>query len=264
MADYDLIGNIAIIKAEKFGEKKSRAEKVEEARAILTRPSIKTVLEKSTHVKGRLRKIQTKFIAGEKNKVVLYRENNCVFTFNVDECYFSPRLAHDRKEIAEKIKKTDSVLCLFAGVGAYPIVINKTVRPKKIVAIEISKACCSYFKKNLVLNNVSSDAIAIIQGDVKKKIGPGLMKKYGRFDVIVMTRPNLKESFLKPALFAAKKGTRVFYHAFCHEKEIGELTENLKQEARKLKKSIAIKKITAVGNIAPYKYRYRIEIVVVK
>ncbi|MEN9626640.1 MAG: hypothetical protein RL557_968 [archaeon] len=262
MADYDLLGNIAIIKSERNGKKKTKKEKLGEAREILQRPSVKTVLEKSTHVKGRLRKIQTRFIAGEKDKVALYRENNCVFTFNIDECYFSPRLAHDRKEIAEKIKKTDSVLCLFSGVGAYPIVINKIARPRRIVAVEISKACCRYFTENLALNKISSEDIAIIQGDVKKKIDSGFVKKQGKFDVIVMTRPNLKESFLKTALLVAKKNTRIFYHAFCHADDIDMVVEDLLEEAKRLKKNISIKKITPVGNIAPYKYRYRIEMII--
>ena len=44
MASYDILGNIAIIKA----EGKTKKQKVVEAKKLLERPSIKTVLEKAS------------------------------------------------------------------------------------------------------------------------------------------------------------------------------------------------------------------------
>ncbi|MEK6871774.1 MAG: hypothetical protein AABX16_02625 [Nanoarchaeota archaeon] len=262
MADYDLLGNIAIIKSEKNGRKKKRAKKLGEAKNLLMMPNVKTVLEKVSRVKGRLRNIQVRHLAGEKTTVALYKENSCTFTFDVATCYFSPRLANDRKEIATKISKKNNVLCLFAGVGAYPIVISKIARPKKIVAIEISRACCQYFKKNLALNKISENDIEVIQGDVTKKINKDFLKKYRNFDIIVMTRPNLKASFLSSALLAAKKGARIFYNGFCHENDLNKMIISLEKEARILRKNIKIASVQKIGDIAPYKFRYRIEIIV--
>src|SRR3989344_175091 len=111
MADYDILGNIAIIK----GENKTEEEKLMQANELLKKPSIKTVLERITHVNGRLRTIKTRFLAGEKNLIALHKENNCIFKFNVETCYFSPRLSNERKLIAEKIKKSERVLVMFAG-----------------------------------------------------------------------------------------------------------------------------------------------------
>ena len=151
MADYDLIGSIAIIKSEKDGKKKTRAQKKEEAKRLLAMPCIKTVLEKTSKVKGRLRKIETKFLTGINTTKTMHKENGCSFLLDVSTCYFSPRLAHDRKEVAEKIKESDRVLVMFAGVGAYPIVIEKIAKPKHITAIELSKECTHYFKENVRL-----------------------------------------------------------------------------------------------------------------
>ena len=72
---YDIIGNIAILK----GEDKTRKQKLKEARALLRKPHIRTVLEKSTNVKGRLRTIKTKYILGEKTLIAECRENNSIF-----------------------------------------------------------------------------------------------------------------------------------------------------------------------------------------
>ncbi len=252
MADYDIIGNIAIIKS----EGKTKTQKLKQAKQLLKKPSIKTVLEKSTDIKGRLRTFKTKYIAGEKTKETIHRENNCKFKLNVETCYFSPRQSNDRKLIASKIRKKDNVLVMFSGISAYPIVIYKTKKPKSITAIEISRECTKYAKLNKKLNKIPEPAINIIQGDVKKQI-PKLKKK---FDTIMMTRPNLKTSFLEQALKASKKGTRIFYHGFCHVDKLKELKQELLDEAKQLKRKIKITKIAKAGDIAPFKLRWRIEI----
>ena len=170
--------------------------------------------------------------------------------------------------IAGKIKKKDSVLVMFAGVGVYPIVINKIAKPRKIVSVELGRDCCKYALENLKLNNMQGK-IEIIQGDVKRKIKKGGLIVKGnlvplQFDVVVMARPNLSESFLKQGLLACKKSGRIFYYGFCHVDDLKKLKEGLIDEARNLGRSIKITKVVAAGDIAPYKYRYRIEIKVLK
>ncbi|MFA5174236.1 MAG: hypothetical protein WC438_03570 [Candidatus Pacearchaeota archaeon] len=258
MADYDLLGNIAVIKSEEKGRKKTKSEKLKQAKELLKKPGIRTVLEKASDVKGRLRTIRAKHVLGEKNKIALIKENDCSFKFNVETCYFSPRLSNERKLIADKIKNRERVLVMFAGVGVYPIVIYKKSQAE-VVGVELGKDCCNYFKENLKLNKIPEGKIKIIQGDVKKKINI----KLGKFDVILMPRPNLKESFLKPALIVSKKGTRIYYNAFCHVNEIKKVSKDLVSEAKSLGKKIKILKIVKAGDIAPYKYRYRIEMKVI-
>ena len=252
MASYDIIGSIAIIKL----ENKTKKQKLQEAKELLKIPSIKTVLEKISDVKGRLRKIKVEYISGTKTFETIHNENNSKFKVNVKDCYFSPRQSSDRKLIAEKIRKNDNVLVMFSGIASDSIVIYKIKKPKKITAIEISKACNRYAKENIKLNKIPEDKIKLIQGDVKKQI-PKIKEK---FDVILMTRPNLKNTFLEQALNVSKKGTKIFYHGFCHQNKLEKLKENLIEEARKLKRKIEIVETAKAGDIAPYKFRYRIEI----
>ena len=255
MVSYDLIGNIAIIK----GEAKTKKQKLQEAKQLLKQqPNIKTVLEKVTNVKGRLRTFKTRYLAGEENLITIHKENNCLFKLNVESCYFSPRQANDRKQVALSIKKNQKVLVMFAGIGCYPIVIYKITKPKKITTIEISRECNKYAKENLKLNKIPESAVNIIRGDVKKK-----MPKE-KFDVIVMVRPNLKTTFLEQALKASKKGTKIFYQGFCRENELPLLKNQLMGETKKLKRKIKITKAIKIGEIAPYKFRWRVEILVLK
>jgi len=244
-----------------FKEKKRFAEQL-----LKKYHTLKTILEKSGKFSGRLRKMKTRHLAGEKNKEVLYRENNCVFRFNVDETYFSPRLSNERKEIASMIKENDKVLIMFAGVAPYSIVIAKNSRAKKIYSNEINKKANKYAEMNLELNKVKNK-VELIPGDIKKaaeKIRKGKFIVNGNlipshFEVIVMPRPRLKDSLLKEAFLLSKKNTRIFYYDFCKVGEENKILEKIKKEARIFHKKIKILNIKKAGEIAPYKIRLRVD-----
>ena len=255
MANYDILGNIAIVK---FPKESTKSEKLKEANKLLENKSIKTVLEKTNKVSGRLRTIKTKYLLGEKTKIAEYKENGCLFKLNVETCYFSPRLAHERLEIANMIKKTDRVLVMFAGVAPFSIVIAKTSKPNKIISIELGRECCKYAEENVIKNKVEN-LIQVLQGDVKRVI-PQLEKQ--KFDFIVMARPNLKETFLEDALKVSKKKTKIIYYGFCSEDKKDKMVDELLREAEKFKRKIKITKVLEAGDIAPYEHRYRIEFVV--
>ena len=228
--------------------------------------SIKTILEKKGRIKGRLRKIKTSYIAGEKTKEVLYKENNCIFRFNIDTSYFSPRLSNERKEIASKIKNNEIVLVMFAGVAPFSIVIAKNSKAKKIFSNEINREANKYAKLNIELNNLKN-RIELIPGDIKKIARKGGLIVKGNlvplhFDVVVMPRPQLKETFLKEALMLSKKGTKIYYYDFCKIDGISKVKEKIEREAKKYKRKIKILKIKKAGEIAPYKIRVRVDLLV--
>ena len=79
------------------------------------------------------------------------------------------------------------------------------------------------------------------------------------FDFIVMPRPQLKESFLKEAFSLSKKNTVVFYYDFCKEEEIPSVKKKINEEAKKSKKKIKIRNVKKACEIAPYKFRVRID-----
>jgi tRNA (guanine37-N1)-methyltransferase len=259
---YDIFGNVALVKFPRgtsAGAKKKFAEKI-----MKGNKSVRTVLEKTGKFKGRLRKQETRWIAGEKTKEVLYRENGCVFRFNIDKTYFSPRLSNERKEIAEKIKGGD-VLVMFAGVGPYSVVIAKHSNARRVYSNEINAQANEYGKQNIEMNKLKGKVIMLngnIQ-DVATKVKRGLKVNNEsvpkNFDVIVMPRPQLKESFLKEAFNLSKKGTRIFYYDFCKDDETDLIVNKIKLEAGKHKKKIKILNVKTAGEIAPYKVRVRVD-----
>ena len=251
MSAYDVLGNIAIVKF-KRGAKKN--EKVRFAKKILgDYKSVKTVLEKSRKFHGRLRTLSTKYVLGEKTKEALYRENGCEFRFNVETCYFSPRLANERLQIAKMVGKGESVLVLFAGVAPFSIVIAKTGKPRKVVSVELGKECSKYALENVKRNKVK---VEIIQGDVRRVL-PRMKEK---FDRIVMARPNLKDDFLDVSFPKCKKGGMIHYYGFYDEDKLDDLRELIYHEALKAGRKVKILAVNKAGDIGIRKYRYRADI----
>ena len=254
---YSVLGNIAIVNfPDSFNskDKKKFAEKI-----LKDNKSIKTVLEKTGFFKGRLRKMQTKHVLGEKTKEVLYKESNCCFRFNLDETYFSPRLSGERKEIASLIKSNQEVLVMFAGVAPFSIVIAKNSLAKKVYSNEINQKANKYARLNLELNKLQNK-IELVSGDASKL--PNKLNK--KFDVIVMPRPQLKDSFLDTAFKFSKKGAVIYYYDFCLDTEIDKIIEKIKKQAKDSKKKIKIlNSKRAGGYLSPGKIRLRVDFQVV-
>ncbi|MBU2523315.1 MAG: methyltransferase domain-containing protein [Nanoarchaeota archaeon] len=246
---FDIIGNIAIIEISSSLKKK---EKIIAQTLLNNNKGVKTVLNKSSRFKGRLRTRKLRFIAGIKTKETEYRENGCVFRFNVETSYFSPRLSSDRLEIAKKVKKGENVLVMFSGVSPYPIVIAKNSKAKEVYAIELNRTASKYALKNIELNKLQN--VNIIQGDVRKKI-PELKKKKIIFDRIIMARPQLKDSFLEDAKKVSKQGTIIHFHDFLSEEEMPHVA------IEKIKKVFNAKILgwKKIGDIGVRRYRIRVD-----
>jgi tRNA (guanine37-N1)-methyltransferase len=256
----DLIGDIAILK---FSRGMKEEDKKKLALDFLEKNrQIKTIFEKTGKTKGRLRKAEIKFLAGEKKDETIYKENGCVFKFNVRETYFSPRLSWNRQVVAcdilKKVKsKKNKILVMFAGIAPYSIVIAKYLKTKRkkarVISSEINRKACEYAEENVKLNKLQ-DYVFVIPGD-SKKIGEKLkrMKIKPEFDFIAMPRPNLKETFLKEALKLGKKGTRYYYHGFGREEKVrNEIINSAKGKIKNLK-------LRKAGEIGPREYRFLAE-----
>jgi len=249
----DIIGDIAILK---FPRKTLWITKKLKAKKFLKQnKNVKTVLEKTGSFSGRLRTLSTKYLAGIKTKRATYKENNCIFKFNVDESYFSPRLSNERKVIADEVekltkKKGTKILVMFAGISPYPIIIAKRLKENKkkaiIISNELNKKANNEAEKIIALNKFQKE-ITLVGGDAKKLT----TKLKEKFDIILMPRPNLKDTFLKTALELSKKGTTIFYHGFgTKESVLNEIKKDTKGKIGKIK-------IRKAGDIGPYAYRWQ-------
>jgi len=251
---FDVLGNVVIVK---FPDGTRVSEKKKFANSLIKRNVSSTVLEKTGKFSGRLRKQKTTYIAGEKTKESLYKENGCIFRFNIDDTYFSPRLSNERKEIADKIKKGEKVLVMFAGVSPFSIVIGKNSKADIVYSNELNRKANQYGEFNIERNKLKGKVV-LVPGDIKK-VAKKLSEKKEKFDVVVMPRPQLKDSFLQEAFLLSKKGTRIYYYDFCKFDEVKNLKEMIESEAKKARKKIRFSLIKKAGETGPYKFRMRFD-----
>ncbi|MBU2496565.1 MAG: class I SAM-dependent methyltransferase family protein [Nanoarchaeota archaeon] len=250
---FDIVGNIAIINLPRELRRKEKLV----AQEILKLKNIETVVNKIGGITGKLRRTPYKVVSGKKTFETMHKENNCRMKMDISKVYFSPRLASDRLDIAKQVKKNEKILVMFAGILPYTLVIARNSKAKEIYAIEINKSAAKYALENIKLNKV--DNVVFIRGDVKKVI-PSFKRKGMKFDRIVMPRPQIRDTFLKYAFSVAKKGTIIHFHDFLKEEEIPVVAEGrIRQEAFYAKRKVKILRCKKTGEIAPYKYRVRVD-----
>lgn len=248
---FDIIGDIAIIEID---DNLKNKEKII-AKAILdTHKNIKTIVKKHGIHNGTFRTQKTVHVLGEKNKIAIHKENNCKFKVDVDNVYFSPRLATERKRIMQQVKNNETILVMFSGVAPYPIVLSKNTKAKEIIGIELNPNAHKLALENLKLNKIKN--VNLINGDVKE-IMPNL-----KFNRILMPLPKTADDFLNDALKVSKKNTLIHFYDFLREDEFNKAHEKIKNACSKNKKEFEIISTIKCGQHAPYTFRICVDFII--
>lgn len=194
---FDIVGDIAVIKIP--DELLERKERVGEA-LMEVHGNVKTVLRQTTPVDGEFRTRDLEVIAGEDRTETVHKEYGCSFKVDLSEVYFSPRLAHERHVISQKVEPGEIVNNMFAGVGCYSVLIAKHSDPKKVYSIDKNPVAVEYMKKNVKMNKVSGSVVPI-QADAREIIKSKLK---GKADRVLMPLPEFARDFFDSALEALK------------------------------------------------------------
>ncbi len=221
-SSYDMVGDIAIIRLTR--ESSQYKEKIAETIMKIHR-NVKTVLAQTSPVHGSFRTRKVEHVAGENKTVTVHKESGCLFSVDVEKCYFSPRLFYERMRIAKQVASGEVVVNMFAGVGCFSIVIAKNSNVEKIYSIDINPTAVEYMKENVRLNRVYGRVIPIL-GDAKEII---LQRLFGKADRVLMPLPEKAYEYL-PYAVAALKNERgvVHYYDFEHAKKGEEPVKKVK------------------------------------
>lgn len=204
---FDIIGDIAQIDIP--SELLPKQELI--AKAILdSNKNLKTVAKKTSATEGQFRIRKITPIAGEKRTYTDAKESGCTFTIDLNQAYYTPRFSSERLRISNLIQDGEDILIPFAGVGPYPIIIEKHSDPKQIVAIELNEYAVAAMNSNILKNKCKK--IIPILGDAKKIMAN---KKYSAWaDRIIMPHPTDSLSFLKEALRCTKDNCIIHLYGF--------------------------------------------------
>jgi tRNA (guanine37-N1)-methyltransferase len=241
-SSFDLVGDIAIIKAP---GNPSDAEAVAK-QLMAVHKCVKTVLSQTSPVRGDHRVRQLTLLAGENKTVAKYKEACCVFSVDVEKCYFSPRLKNERLRIAHQVKPDETVVNMFAGVGCFSIIIAKRVPQVKVYSIDINPAAYQFMQENIRLNRLFGRVHAML-GDSREIVQTQLR---GVADRVLMLLPEKALEYLPAALSALKKsGGWIYYYDFQHAYEKEDPVEKTQRKVAEKLNSLGIKYVFACGRV---------------
>lgn len=256
-SSYDVIGSrekaIAIVE---IPENLRKKEKEIANQILLRHKNVKSVLKKTSERKGTFRIKEYDLLAGDANTEVIHKENYCKFKLNPKSVYFSPREGTERLRIANQVKPKETIMLMFAGIGAYAIIIAKK-QPKvdRIISVEINPVAFEFMKENIRLNKVTEKIIPIL-GDVKLKCKDW----YGKCDRVIMPLPHDACKFLGLAYKCLKPHGIIHMYLIEKEENVGEKIKSIINRFNKKIKRKTSYKINKVLPYAPITYKYCVDI----
>ncbi|MFH0714300.1 MAG: methyltransferase domain-containing protein [Candidatus Diapherotrites archaeon] len=245
-AGYQLLGSICILN---LRPELKKAEKKIALAVLKTVPQAKTVLVKTSGVKGEMRTPQLKFLAGKRNFTAWHKENNCVFEFDVRKSMWAQGNMSERQREISEAKKGEKVLDLFAGMGDWSIPLAK--KGSVVTAVEAEKETFEALEKNCRSNKTK---INCIFGNAENVSLPE------KFDKILMGWLPAPFFAFENALKHAKRGARIYFHCTARKGEAETHFEQLKEIAHACKRKIALEKVVEVKSYAPFVFHYVLEV----
>lgn len=211
---YDIVGDIAVIRIS--DSILHRKETIADA-LMKQHKQIKAVWRQSSPVSGDFRLRKLEWIKGDKRTETTYKEHGCQFKVDLKACYFSPRLGFERMRIAELVGDNNEVVVnMFAGVGAYSIIIAKHSMVDKIYSLDINPIAMQYQLENVLINKMINKVFPI-KGDAAIVIEQQLKHVADR---VLMPLPERAHEYLSSALSAIKlQGGWIHYYSFEYAKK---------------------------------------------
>lgn len=233
-SSFEVIGDIAIIKAP--NNTPDAGAVADQIMAIYK--CVKTVLSQTSPVRGSHRVRELTLVAGENKTITKYKEAGCVFSVDLEKCYFSPRLKYERIRIANQVSPFETVVNMFAGVGCFSIIIAKTVPDAKIYSIDINPTAYQFMTENIRVNRVCGRVYPMI-GDSQEIVQTNLQ---GTADRVLLPLPEKAHEYLPAALSALKNtGGWIHYYDFQHATSIEDPRKKTEEKVAEKLNNIGIK-----------------------
>ncbi|MCK5563530.1 class I SAM-dependent methyltransferase family protein [Candidatus Bathyarchaeota archaeon] len=247
----DFVGDIAIVEIppELRGHKKMIGEAM-----LKMHKRVRTVLAKSSAIRGLYRLREFEVIAGEDKRITIHREYGCTYHVDLSKTYFSPRLSYEHDRVASQVRENEIVVDMFSGVGPFSILIAKRHRNVRVYAIDVNPDAVQYLKTNITVNRVAKKVVPIL-GDARQVVEEMLK---GVADRVIMNLPEKAIEYIDVACEAIKaEGGIMHYYEFTSAPEPLETTKNrlieaVKQTGRSIEEILLVR---TVRLIAPYTWQ---------
>jgi len=251
-SSFDVIGHVAIIKIPDELEEYSK----DIAKAILkvSKP-IKTVcLDEG--VKGETRTRDLKILAGDKDTMTVYKEHGLTFKVDPRTMFFSPRLATERKIVADQVAEGESIFDMFAGVGPFSILIAKTRSPKVVYAADINENAFQLLNENIRTNKVE-EIVKPLLGDARD-VAPDVPK----VSRIIMNLPHSAFEFLDLAAGRLMENGVLHFYDILESSQLESRTEEIDKRLGVFHRNIDEIRTRIVKSYSPSMRYYAMDMVI--
>ena len=191
---YQKIGDVIIL---------NKKDKDTADRLLTYQPNTKTIMYRTGSIFGKLRKPKLKKLAGN-GTVTVHKEHGCKFKIDVSKIMWSKGNQKERVRLIDKVRKGETIVDMFAGIGYFSIPIAKKSKASRIYSVELNPVSFSYLLDNIKLNKTRK--IKPINADSSRVKIP---EKADR--VLMGLLPSAKE-YLPKAMELVKRGGFIHYH----------------------------------------------------
>ncbi|MGQ9542951.1 MAG: class I SAM-dependent methyltransferase [Candidatus Bathyarchaeia archaeon] len=206
---YDLIGDIAVLEIPK--ELRTYAEAIAETVKKLN-PRVKTILMKASPVKDTFRVREYVILEGGPSTVTCHVEYGSIFRLDPLKVFFSPRLSHERQRVASIVREGEIIIDMFAGVGAFSIIIARSKDIKKVYGLDINPEATSFMLQNIILNRLRGRVVAVLADAASD------LPLYGLANRVIMNLPERSLEFIGNACrFLTPMGGYIHLYTFITE-----------------------------------------------
>lgn len=202
-SSFDVIGSVLLLKLPDALLPHARAV----ADALLATQAHVGTVALDRGVKGEFRVRDLEVLAGDASTATTYVEHGVRLRVDPATCYFSPRLATERKRVAGLVRDGERVVDLFAGVGPFAVVAARLARPASVDAVDLNPAAVAYLRENVKLNKVER----VVRPHLADARAWAAAHR-GLADRVVMNLPHGAHAFLEDAFALLGEAGVVHHH----------------------------------------------------
>ncbi len=245
---WEKIGDVLLIKL----PEKLNPHKDEIAKVYANVLNTKTVLLQG-NILGKKREPEVEKIYGESTETV-HIENGVKFKLDTQQLMFSSGNIDERIRMSKSVKKGETVIDMFAGIGYFTLPMGVHGDPRKIYALEINPTAFSYLKENIALNG--------IEGTVEPRLGDNRDFSFQGADRIIMGYLHETYKYIPKALGFLNGSGIIHYHTIC--KDSGYPGEVKKELEKSINIGFQIIEMHNIKSYAPHMFHVVADVEILK
>ncbi|KKN28103.1 hypothetical protein LCGC14_0857710 [marine sediment metagenome] len=258
---FQTLGNVIILKLK---PKLINMKKIISEVCLTMFPKINSVFINLGKIAGTFREPEKiEFVTGENIPIVKHKEHGITYKFDITKIMFSKGNLKERKFITTLVKREETIVDMFAGIGYFSLPIGKHSQPEKIYSIEFNAVSYKYLVENIKINHLEQKIIPI-KGDCKEEVLK--LSKFGiRADRVIMGVFPAPKNFIKEALSLTKDvGTFFHYEGIAEKEKYISLFKDFAEIAEKNKYKCELESYRFVKSYGPNLYHIVLDILVKK